>query len=55
MTDSTVSKVGSPKDLGLLMSNWVMMNTGDLEMMSRIGKVIVRTCGMGAQGIVQLI
>ena len=54
MTDPTVSKMGSPMDLGLLMSDWVMMHMVDLEMMSQFGKVIIRTREMRAQGIVQL-
>ena len=54
MTDLTFSKMGSMADLGLLMLDWVMMDTRYLGMMSRIRHAIIRTHGMWAQGIVQL-
>ena len=54
MTDLTISKMGSPTDLGLLMLDLVMMDTVDLEMMSWIKQLVIRMGGMRAQGIVQL-
>ena len=54
MTDSTISKMGLLTNFGLLMQDLVMMDTVDLEMMSWIGKVIIRMHEMRAPCIVQL-
>ena len=49
--DPTVSKMGLLTKFGLLMLDLVIMDMVYLEMMSWIGKVIIRTHGMWTQGI----
>ena len=43
MTDPTVSKMGLPTNLGLLMLDLGMMDTIDLEMMRNIGRWVIKT------------
>ena len=54
MTDSTVSKMGSSTNLGLLMLDLGMMDTVDLEMMRWIRHWVIKMCGMWAKGLIQL-
>ena len=51
MIDLTVSKMGLPMYFGLLMLDLVIMDMVYLEMMSCIGKEIIRIRGMWTQGI----
>ena len=55
MIDLTISKMGSPKNLGLLMLDLGMMDTIDLEMMRWIRRWVIKTRGIWTQGLIQLI